>query len=1420
MGKLFFFTDLDPLDDAVASFGQIADDAYGPLSPTQFRLNSLHKLKPTAKPTAYAVTKGAVLIHDVGDNQHVNLILKPEDQPSENDGIGVPRIKYFIYRHIKRGSLLVTGSSPLKFVPAGTIDMVDLIRDKYGDKSAPEVPVDGFLTSGAPAATIASVFAARSLPFIAAGKSIGSFDPNMFGFEILLDDVGFEPDLALAARNPDQQCIWNVPVSSISNADQFTARAQREYVLHFLDPCAFFGNTYLTGLRVKNNGNVEKIKGKKPEDRDKLYPILKKFRNHDRAYIDIRNENNHSYNYYRFVDDPAKKDLFSIYSTDLLDVTFANDAASTVPPPVDYYGSGGWPLLIVKNSDFPTGNTKEKNVVSIAMPRGNNGNATLFVAAGILNKGLIDGSLEKTTVVGEPEFRKLILQPSGTSYEPFELVIPNNATSGDTAIIPTYSRVKYLRRVAAVNFANDPAATDVQYADHLFPLLLLQDTSPVPRPTSYESEQYVDLTQADQLSESEYVGCTQIALGQNNVTFCCYPVYERGRRRRLRNPRSEPALRSATLEQYVSGFAVPFAERPPVYVIRALDLLPHHPHIIHYARPRSRFNPWLSEDDFESVVMLILARSNYDALVKIANDPSVLSPLFDVYLAIKDQSHRDRDPTNDEDNSTPPIAISRCSLVLRGFKLNGSDVQVEEVDTKVPLFAKREENGTIHTILTDRDAVLNGTSQFKPFDGAFLVKENGPTTPPTGAGRFTNIYNDDLERFIGQLYQARLAGDATSTRLYDNVFSKLVKQTPVPSGSTYTVALNFEGGQLTPIGLLDQGFLLEGANYFAVWRIAESLGRIRNDFQQENTRSDFLAGYASRVLGYAFLNNLVESLRGDGIRSPAEILAADVDDSVSVPLLRTAFVSLFQRNNQAMEIRNNLIAYYQTYDKLRGPSLAPPDLKRALDNFMAAKQQYVSDLTRLVYRKLGGTVAEADYTVINAAIGEGRDTSGQFGQTNLNIFLYNYSFDRAATRTRDQISLDDIPIPVTSDDTLAIHFGIYGIEPLRSFRHTITVRGKDRYSGFLLGPQPTASFTAKPTAIPDVGKWEDVNKDLELGKPLTHRVTSVRIDLDSRQSLVEGDEQSFFLAFYRKPAVVRLYARSFEELFADDTFVVSAAKQPLLWPADDSATLDELIKVLKKGATLELELMLAGGVGRRKTPDPLLALDPFESYSPGAIVVFDGQFYQALVAVAAGSFRPEQWLMQSMVQTDPAYVFAPVNPPKWTRAKEETGQPLPNTPEVTEYPRLRYSYASIVFAESSKTVKFRVESYASPVWSQLDDWRPAIGAGLMPNQWTCLDPKPTIIKKDPGSDANVKNSLGQVVYSDSYNLLLSALRCCGLLDALLERIKLADTTDTNLAQTIDAFKMHPSVKVTYTPFPWEDELQLSRFLQMITTGCP
>lgn len=144
-------------------------------------------------------------------------------------------------------------------------------------------------------------------------------------------------------------------------------KAQKEQILNYMDPAAYFGNMYDDRLFVRNTNSeasrdgieysFEKVK------KENLYTqIIDNFLNKNVVYIDIRNEFNTSYNY------------FGNYGEIKLDVI--RDKEQQLTTEVCYEGSN-WPIIAtIFTPSFDDG------VVKMAFKKGDNETPLAYVAIG------------------------------------------------------------------------------------------------------------------------------------------------------------------------------------------------------------------------------------------------------------------------------------------------------------------------------------------------------------------------------------------------------------------------------------------------------------------------------------------------------------------------------------------------------------------------------------------------------------------------------------------------------------------------------------------------------------------------------------------------------------------------------------------------------------------------------------------------------------------------------------------------------------------------------------------------------------------------------------------------------------------------------------------------------------------------------
>lgn len=376
MSLIHFFASTDDID---VQGGISGDEAFGPVggdSTSQFRVTSLHKgvLSDSVRidPIAYSICSGRVRIQQDKTNPDlVNLVLAPD-----LDLIyGLP-IKYFIYRGIRRDSLIDNNDN---LIPGELTNL--LLDDGNPDNNTPDAlglafksvsdnpPDSSFIREDND--SIDTLFFEttnlKALSVNRAGLKFGHFHGDHFGFEIVIDSC-WEDITINILRNIDisnsgsKGNIINVPSSS----NLVQARAIRERVYMYMDITAFLGLCNPTDIdyTVSDSENPATI-----SDYQDLHDvILSKFHNKHKIYIDIRNENGLSYNYY---DKYTSNEIILV--PDNTDLKWRNKINPKIDTnqPVSYL-TYEWPIKIIDGEDstFIIKNDSKKSGIRIALSLG------------------------------------------------------------------------------------------------------------------------------------------------------------------------------------------------------------------------------------------------------------------------------------------------------------------------------------------------------------------------------------------------------------------------------------------------------------------------------------------------------------------------------------------------------------------------------------------------------------------------------------------------------------------------------------------------------------------------------------------------------------------------------------------------------------------------------------------------------------------------------------------------------------------------------------------------------------------------------------------------------------------------------------------------------------------------------------------
>lgn len=499
-----FFSDVDLLAS------QSASDAFGRVDGTTFRVTSVHRALGAAAPKAYAVCGGDVFVQDGGSGL-VNLVLKPSEQPP----FAFPRIKFFIYRGIVKGSL-VAGSD---VAPPSSNDLTKAIWDAQARRNAREqtssaasakalgIHVTG---NGSADEVFYQIDQTHQLQHVAAGWSLGTFS-SQFGFEIVVDAPGYDPPLSMVRKTSNVITVAALP-SGATAAQHFARRTAKEEVLNYVAPCAFFGGFARHGLRVKTSSGSftakppfgvydEVLKGA-----HLTAPADGVFDDRNTTYVDIRNEYAHSLDY------------FGNYGGNVYVAFGAHGAASAR----DYYASG-WPLMTIANADLPSGVSSRKVTCRIALPQGDNLLPTLYVSSGYL----------ASEFPGEPQQRARLVDltiVSGRTSE-LALAIPNRGGTPTTTAISSYIRLKYVKRFDATATAPPQSSATVIRARNFLDNVFAPFDFKIPfsgpgkiKSMIYDSEVFIDMSRSGGFDEIASVGVLDDG---TTYTFILHPKITR-----------------------------------------------------------------------------------------------------------------------------------------------------------------------------------------------------------------------------------------------------------------------------------------------------------------------------------------------------------------------------------------------------------------------------------------------------------------------------------------------------------------------------------------------------------------------------------------------------------------------------------------------------------------------------------------------------------------------------------------------------------------------------------------------------------------------------------------------------------------------------------------------------------------------------
>ncbi|KAA9338970.1 C15 family peptidase [Adhaeribacter soli] len=371
---MHFFIDHNQLPNQTLadSFGPESNDPYN-----KFNITTRFQLTGAAK--AFACQDSLMIIQQsIADPTLVNVLLKPIE------GLKIPfeRVKYFIYRGLLKDSFVNgTAITPTSTSSSELISRLWVDWNAYKTKkNQPNLPDPtpqnfGFDNTLPGSLEIENIFdnSQQNIRafYVKEGEWIGNFGASKkIGFEIAIcsKPIAFNLDY-LRAEN------YQIDVSGTS-ITAFDRRVKKENILSFIDPSAFFGLHYYSGLDISSYTGTTKTTTKK--EKIAIYSDLlnNKFATKNRVYLDIRSETGFSYNFYQNYSDTSGN------------IKFGN---SITTPIAQNYEWSGWPIIAF---DLPLLTNAEKNNIKINLRIKDNIKPILFFEDSSLLTALIENDLD------------------------------------------------------------------------------------------------------------------------------------------------------------------------------------------------------------------------------------------------------------------------------------------------------------------------------------------------------------------------------------------------------------------------------------------------------------------------------------------------------------------------------------------------------------------------------------------------------------------------------------------------------------------------------------------------------------------------------------------------------------------------------------------------------------------------------------------------------------------------------------------------------------------------------------------------------------------------------------------------------------------------------------------------------------------
>lgn len=412
---------------------QPEEKSFGPKSPYTFRTTSGFTLTTTTK--AYAIAEGYILLQQQADINKVNLIIKPVNQIWSK----VP-IKYFIYRGLRtesflNGTNLLSNLTTVKTSGSELLAKMQIVQQqRLPGPPVPPIPIQALFGDLVAPEYIDEIFTSQSavnsqLFSIKAGTELGEFAVGEIGLDIILENPEFTPTIDFAKQESN---IFDL--SDIDNEADFFWR--KELSRHFIDPAAFYGLHYdVEGGIEYRTGNPGTI-GNAHLQTTVYDEIVSNFFTKNTIYLDIRNENGYSYNYY------GNYIGLNDDENDSININTGLDINNLLP---ETYGTDEWSVHVL-NSITGTGGLENTLYVSLRVAD----NKRPLMISQATAPDYISGTDQETIFTN---FSRLLGLPEPTTLpeftNPIGFYIYMGTLSDPYLPLATYLRIDYIKEIVA-----------------------------------------------------------------------------------------------------------------------------------------------------------------------------------------------------------------------------------------------------------------------------------------------------------------------------------------------------------------------------------------------------------------------------------------------------------------------------------------------------------------------------------------------------------------------------------------------------------------------------------------------------------------------------------------------------------------------------------------------------------------------------------------------------------------------------------------------------------------------------------------------------------------------------------------------------------------------------------------------------------